>query len=129
MTTDSDQLPNVQDDYDFSRETYYDLIEKGRESLELMMEVARESEHPQAFATMSGMLKDISSINEKLMQLNRQKKDLDSKEQPKAHTALPAGDGAKTQNIFVGSTTELQRFLTGENEEVAEIIDVTPDDA
>jgi hypothetical protein len=34
---------NVSDDYNYSRQTYYDLIEKGRESLDLMIEVARES--------------------------------------------------------------------------------------
>ena len=39
---------NVDNDYQYSRETYYDLLEKGRESMELMIEVARESEHPRA---------------------------------------------------------------------------------
>ena len=32
---------NIKDDYDYSRETYYDLLEKGKQSLELMIEVAR----------------------------------------------------------------------------------------
>ena len=45
----------VKDDYDYSRETYYDLIEKGRESLDLMIEVARESEHPRAFEVLSNI--------------------------------------------------------------------------
>ena len=29
----------IKDDYEYSRDTYYDLIEKGRESLDLMIEV------------------------------------------------------------------------------------------
>jgi len=40
---------NVKNDYEYSRDTYYNLLEKGKESLELMIEVARESEHPRAF--------------------------------------------------------------------------------
>ena len=30
---------NIKSDYDYSRDTYYDLIEKGREALEDMIEV------------------------------------------------------------------------------------------
>ena len=59
----------VKDDYDYSRETYYDLIEKGRESLDLMIEVARESEHPRAFEVLSNMIKAISDLNDKFMDL------------------------------------------------------------
>ena len=66
----------VKDDYDYSRETYYDLIEKGRESLDLMIEVARESEHPRAFEVLSNMIKGISDVNDKLMDLNKKRKDI-----------------------------------------------------
>ena len=37
---------NVDIDYEYSRKTYYELIEKSKESLDLMLEVAKESEHP-----------------------------------------------------------------------------------
>ena len=49
MEMSSDKENNIENDYEHSRETYYDLIEKGRKSKELMIEVARESEHPRAF--------------------------------------------------------------------------------
>ena len=51
---------NISNDYNYSRQTYYDLIEKGKESLDLMVEVARESEHPRAFEVLSGMIKNVS---------------------------------------------------------------------
>ena len=66
---------NVVNDYNYSRQTYYDLIEKGRESLDLMIEVARESEHPRAFEVLSGMIKNVSDVNDKLMDLNKKNKD------------------------------------------------------
>ena len=46
---------NVKSDYEYSRDTYYELLEKGKMSLETMMEVARESEHPRAFEVLSNM--------------------------------------------------------------------------
>ena len=106
---------NVDNDYKYSRDTYYELVEKGKQSLELMIEVARESEHPRAFEVLSGMIKNISDVNDRLMDLNKKKKDLDKKEeiQKIANT---------TNNLFVGSTTELQKLLKNESE----IVNVTP---
>ena len=67
----------------YSRETYYDLIEKGRESLDLMIEVARESEHPRAFEVLSNMIKGISDVNDKLMDLNKKRKDINKEDSDK----------------------------------------------
>jgi hypothetical protein len=102
---------NIDQDYQTSRDTYYDLIEKGRESLELMIEVARESEHPRAFEVLSGMIKNISDVNDKLMDLNKKHKEVIRKDEPKALEG-----GTTNNNIFIGSTTELQRFLQNEKE-------------
>ena len=66
----------VEYDYDYSRATYYELIEKGKESLDLMIEVARESEHPRAFEVLSGMVKNISDVNDRLMDLNKKQKEM-----------------------------------------------------
>ena len=108
-----DSNDNIKSDYDYSRETYYDLIEKGRESLELMIEVARESEHPRAFEVLSGMIKGIADVNDKLMDLNKKKKDVEKSDVP----ALVDGNGGNTtNNVFLGSTTELQRFLQNEKQ-------------
>ena len=70
MLHDSDKAAN---DYNYSRETYYDLIEKGKSALDDMIEVARESEHPRAFEVLSGMIKNISDVNDRLMILNKGK--------------------------------------------------------
>ena len=67
---------NVDNDYKYSRDTYYELVEKGKQSLELMIEVARESEHPRAFEVLSGMIKNISDVNDRLMDLNKKKKEV-----------------------------------------------------
>ena len=75
----SNEKDNVSSDYDYSRETYYELIEKGKDALEMMIEVARESEHPRAYEVLSGMIKNLSDVNDKLMDLNKMVKELKSK--------------------------------------------------
>ena len=106
---------NVDNDYKYSRDTYYELVEKGKQSLELMIEVARESEHPRAFEVLSGMIKNISEVNDRLMDLNKKKKDLDRKEEIK-------NIAKTTNNLFVGSTAELQKLLKNETD----LVNVTP---
>ena len=106
---------NIKSDYEYSRETYYDLLEKGRGSLEDMIEVARASEHPRAYEVLSGMIKNLSDVNDKLMDLNKKNKDI-NQEQVKQIA------GNTTNNVFLGSTADLQRLLQNEKD----IIDVTP---
>lgn len=105
---------NIDDDYKYSRATYYELLDKGRESLDLMMEVARQSEHPRAFEVLSNMMKQMADINDKLMDLNKKEKDIKKKEEDTS--------GAKqitNNNVFL-STVDLQRLLVSEDN----IIDV-----
>ena len=101
----SDKNREIEQDYNESRETYNDLIDKGRESLELMIQVARESEHPRAFEVLSGMIKNTSDVNDRLMELNKKYKEVTKVEQPKETT---------NNNLFIGSTTDLQRLLQNE---------------
>ena len=80
-----------------------------------MIEVARESEHPRAFEVLSGMIKNISDVNDRLMDLNKKRKTLTRKMRLNRLQNT-------TNNLFVGSTTELQKILKKE----ADIVNVTP---
>ena len=113
-----DDNKNIQTDYDYSRQTYYDLIEKGRESLEMMIEVARESEHPRAYEVLSGMIKNISDVNDKLMDLNKKEKEINSKVEHKQQLG-----NTTNNNLFLSSTADLQKLLKQDEE----VVDVTPD--
>ena len=115
MTQPSDD--KVQNDYEKSRDTYYDLIDKGKDALEMMMEVARESEHPRAFEVLSGLMKNIADVNDKVMDLNKKHKDVtNEKNDPKQIT---------NNNVFLGSTSDLQRILAKHNDEKVIEVDTT----
>ena len=96
---------NAEDDFEYSRQIYHDLLAKGSESMEEMMEVARATEHPRAFEVLSNMMKNIADINGNLMDMHKKKKDFEQSEQK----ALPQGQ--TTNNVFVGSTADLQKML------------------
>ena len=100
---------DIKHDYEFSRDTYRDLIRTGTHSLDSLAELARESEHPRAFEVLSKSIKDIADTTEKLMALQKAKKDLakdDKQEEARRVT---------NNNVFVGSTTDLQRMLIDNN--------------
>ena len=97
-------------DADYSRANYYNLIEKGNEALEGILEVAKESQHPRAYEVAANMIKNLSDVTEKLMILQKQQKELN-----------PQAAEAKTTNInvdkavFVGSTTDLLKQIKNES--------------
>jgi hypothetical protein len=109
----------VKDDYEFSRKTYKDLIETGVRSLDVLAELARESEHPRAFEVLSKAIKDIGDVTDKLMDLQKSNKELtDGKGKTREVT---------NNNLFVGSTTDLQRlFMKHDEEQKAKTINVEP---
>jgi hypothetical protein len=113
---------NIDTDYDTSRSTYLDLMDKGQSAMDMMMEVARESEHPRAYEVLSGMMKNIADITDKLMDLNKKEKDIKQSTLPVPTQPVP---GQTVNNLFVGTTEELQRMLQDNDEKV---IDVTPND-
>ena len=95
---------DIKDDYEFSRATYKDLIRTGTMSLDVLAELARESEHPRAFEVLSKTIKDLGDTTEKLMNLQKQKDDLTNKKEENNREVT-------NNNVFVGSTADLQRML------------------
>ena len=109
-------------DYEYTRETLYDLIEKGREGIEEMIEVARQSEHPRAYEVLAGLIKDTAATSEKLMDLHRKIQHLDQMMLPPPQQE----SGNTTNNLFIGSTTELQKMLKDLNEKEI-VVDEDPE--
>ncbi len=101
---------DIKDDYEFSRDTYRDLIHNGTRSLDVMHELARESEHPRAFEVLSNSIKNIADVTDKLMNLQKIKKDLKKK------TPEEELRNVTNNNVFVGSTTDLQRMLNAKDD-------------
>ena len=105
-------------DFERVRRDLFDLSTQGEEAIELMMELARESEHPRAFEVLGQLIKQNAEIGEKVLKLHKSKKEQDKTDEP---TAL-AQQGATNNNVFIGSTAELQKMLRDEK-----VIETEPD--
>src|SRR6056297_3477931 len=114
----------INDDYDYARARYYSLTEKGDEAIDLMLDLARESEHPRAFEVLSTMLKQNAEIADRLMELQKKKKEVRLTDNPHQ---LP--NSMTQNNVYVGSTTDLQRMLHNRiNEKSTKTIDDQTDE-
>ena len=89
-------------DYKYSREIFYGLVERGQDAIEGILDIAKESEHPRVYEVAGQLIKTVSETTEKLIDLQAKMKQLDKDDtQPD-----------KVQNIlFVGSSAELQKLL------------------
>ncbi len=97
-------VTKVDDDADFARENIRTLIEKGNLAVDGILHVAKESEHPRAYEVAANLIKNLSDLNKDLMEIQKRKKDL-------APQSQRNGDINVDKAVFVGSTTELVKFL------------------
>ena len=98
-----DDLDHADVDYKYSRGNFYNLVERGQDAIDGILEVAKEGEHPRAYEVVGQLIKNVSEVTEKLVDLQEKMKKL--KEVP---------DNAPqnvTNALFIGSTKELQNLL------------------
>jgi len=108
-------------DFEFTRETLYDLINKGRDGVQEMIEVAKQSEHPRAYEVLAKLIKDTADTSGQLMDLHRKGIQIDKLINPDPVSLPPPGT---TNNLFVGSTTDLQRMLKDINQKEVDKVNI-----
>ena len=97
-------------DYNKVRNNYEEIINKGVDAIDSILEIARESEHPRAFEVAATMIKNVADANEKLITLQKQMREMDKNRQK------DSGGTKIDKAIFVGSTSELNKFLKNNKE-------------
>ena len=88
-------------DYDFSRDQYQNLIEKGNDALEELLAIAKEGEQPRAFEVATQLINSLTATTKELLVLQKTKKEIEKTDKPVKNE----------NNLFVGSTKELQELL------------------
>ena len=97
-------------DFVISNNCYFCVFDKSDEALDHMMQVAAEAEHPRAFEVLAGMFKTSADMTTQLIDLQKKRHELDKLNNE------PTQSGVTNNNLFVGSTTELQKMLTKRND-------------
>ena len=98
-----DANEHVERDYEYQRQNFYNLVERGTDAVEGILELAKESDHPRAYEVAGNLIKQVAEVTEKLGDLQEKMKRL--KEVP---NNAPKN---VTNALFVGSTAELQKML------------------
>ena len=94
---------DLEEDYEYQRRQFYNLVEKGSDAIDGILELAKESEHPRTYEVAGQLIKNVAEVTEQLGDLQKKMKDL--KELP---NTAPKN---VTNALFVGSTTDLQKML------------------
>ena len=98
-----DVYEDAEADYKYSRENFYNLVERGQDAITGILDLAKESEHPRTYEVAGQLIKVVSEVTEKLADLQDKMKRL--KEVP---SNAPKN---VTNALFIGSTKELQNLL------------------
>jgi hypothetical protein len=102
-----EETNDAEQDFELARKNLQELAKKGNKALDELIMLAKNSEHPRAYEVVATLIKTLADTNKDLLDTRKKKLDID-----KARGASPNND-AKTvnNNLFVGSTAELQKFL------------------
>ena len=98
-----DKDPEI--DFETGRKNLYNLIDKGNEAIDGILNLAKEGEHPRAYEVAGQLIKTVSEVSQNLLDLQDKLK--------KVKDIPDKGPKNVTNALFVGSTTELQKMLKG----------------
>lgn len=98
----------IEDDYQYARANIITAIDKGQEALSNLLNIAGSSQHPRSYEVVATLIKTVSEANKDLLQIAKTKKDVEKEDSPQGQKV--------TNNLFVGSTAELQKMLKNIND-------------
>ena len=100
-----DKGQGIESDYEYQRQNFYNLVEKGTTAIDGILLLAKESEHPRTYEVAGNLIKQVSEVAEKLGDLQEKMKKL---------SEVPDTAPKNVTNaLFVGSTAELQKMIKG----------------
>ena len=96
--------PEMENDFKYARENLYNIIERGTDALNGIVDLAQQSQHPRSFEVVADLVRTLSTANKDLLDLQKKMKDLQPEEAKKQKV---------TNNLFVGTTKDLTDLLEG----------------
>ena len=95
--------------FKYARENLYNIIERGSDALNTLVDVANQSQHPRAFEVVGQLVKTLSDTNKDLLELQKKVKVIKKD--------IPDQPQNVTNALFVGNTSELQKMINKRNNE------------
>lgn len=103
----AEEKSDAEQDFELARKNLQELAKKGNKALDELIMLAKNSEHPRAYEVVATLIKTLADTNKDLLETRKRKIDID-----KARGVQNDGSPKTVNNnLFVGSTAELQKFL------------------
>ena len=101
---------DIKADYNLSRRTFRDLINKGNDAMESLTDLAKESESPRAYEVLATMMRTVADTTKDLYDLQKKTKELSGqkKDDPTVNV---------DKAIFVGTTADLLKQIKEKKDE------------
>lgn len=107
---------DLKKDYEIARENFHELIEKGKDAVDDILAIARDSEKGRDFEVAAALLKNVLDANEQMINLHKKIREISNyKQEKESQTTIKNA-------LFVGSTTELSKLVKELNTK-----DITPE--
>ena len=96
------KVEKMETDYNYARENLYNLVERGQDAIDGILVLCKETEQPRAYEVAGQLIKTVGETAEKLLDVQKKLKELEKED-----------GNVRTQHnhLYVGSTSELQKFL------------------
>lgn len=94
----------LENDFQYARENLYNIIERGTDALNGIVDLANQSQHPRSFEVVADLVRTLSGANKDLLDIQKKMRDLD----PDKHKPQKVEN-----NLFIGSTKDLTDLLEG----------------
>ncbi|AMO42888.1 terminase small subunit [Cyanophage S-RIM50] len=103
------ETEDVRQDYETTRAQLHNLVMKGQEAVDGILDVARASDHPRAYEVAGQLIKNVGDVADKLIDLQKKMKELDADEKKSSPSTV-------NNTMFIGSTADLQKMLKHQKE-------------
>ena len=100
----ADIKQDLNDAYQQSKENLQGIIDQGKDAMEEILNIAKAGQHPRAFEVYSGLLKNMTEANDRLLKIQKEMREMESIKKETNNTNIDKA-------IFVGSTSELSKLL------------------
>lgn len=96
----------AKDDFEMARANIHEVIQNGTYAIEKLSQIADQSQHPRAFEVLATLMKTMLDANKDLLDLQKKIREISAADEPTNENAKQV-----TNNLFVGSTAELQKAI------------------
>jgi hypothetical protein len=97
---------SAKNDFEMARSNIMEVINNGSEAIFKLTEIAEQSQHPRAYEVLAKLMDSVVSANKELLQLQTKIREINASDSPISEKAQSV-----TNNLFVGSTAELQKVI------------------